>query len=195
MSVIAIAVDKHDCRTANAAVIGALQVCARLFNVQWGIDIAIGGDAFVHFYNLVKQHFGLDDVAVKNFGPGLIADFQTIAEAFGGDQNRGITLALQQRVGGNCGAHFNCAYERGGDSLIIGKVEEMSDACHRCIMIGFRVFRQQLVRLDIAARGEGDDVGEGAATVNPEFPLGIFWSFIGHIISNSFRGKVALENI
>jgi len=49
--------------------------------------------------------------------------------------------------------------------------EQIADALHRGIAIGFGVFRQQLVRHQRTVRPSTDDVGEGSAAVDPEIPI------------------------
>ena len=109
-------------------------------------------------------------MAGEDLRPRLVADAQRVAKAFGDEKQRPLALALEQRIGGDRGAHFD-----GGDLLARDRrsglePEQMADAMHRRISIGFGIFRKQLVGDELAIRLPADHVGEGAAAVNPEFP-------------------------
>ena len=58
----------------------------------------------------------------------------------------------------------------GGDVLAGLEAEQLPDAGHRGVGVGGRVVRQQLAGDQAPVRAAGDDVGERAAPVDPEFP-------------------------
>jgi hypothetical protein len=71
------------------------------------LDRAIGAHTFVDLNHALVDHFRLDDVASKNFGPRLIADPKRVAESLGDEEECAFPLALEQRVGRNRGAHLH----------------------------------------------------------------------------------------
>jgi hypothetical protein len=69
--------------------------------------LALRAHALVRLDHLAVQQLGQHDVAVEQARPVLVGDAQRIAKAARGDQQRGLALALQQRVGGDRGAHLH----------------------------------------------------------------------------------------
>jgi hypothetical protein len=61
---------------------------------------------------------------------------------------RAVALALQQRIGGNRGAHLDGVDLFRRDALVTLDTQQVADALDGGILVGFRVFRQQLVRLE-----------------------------------------------
>ena len=61
-------------------------------------------------------------------------------------QQRGVALALQQRIGGDGRAHLHGADALGRDRRAGRDAEQLADALHRRVAIGAGVLRQQLVR-------------------------------------------------
>ena len=55
----------------------------------------------------VVQGFRLDDVALEQLGPRLVADPQGVGVARRDGQNRRLALSLEQRIGGDGGAHLH----------------------------------------------------------------------------------------
>jgi hypothetical protein len=60
----------------------------------------------------------------------------------------------------------------GGNQRIGGQSQQLADTVDRRIGIALGIFGQQLVRQQSAVRPPGDDVGERAAAIDPEFPAG-----------------------
>src|SRR5262245_8115284 len=109
-------------------------------------------------------------MARKDLRPRLVADAQRVAEAPGDDEQRALALALEQRIGGDCGAHLHCADGAIGNRLAVSEPEQFADALHGGVTIGLRILGEELVRDQRSVRPPPDDVGEGAAAVDPEFP-------------------------
>ena len=61
----------------------------------------------------------------------------------------------------------------GWDGLVLADAQEITYALNGRIPVGFRVFGQQLALVQLAIRCTTDDIGECAATVDPEIPLAV----------------------
>jgi hypothetical protein len=117
-------------------------------------------------------------VAVEQPRAVLVGDAQRIAKAARGDQQRGLALALQQRVGGDRGAHLHAVDHVGAYRLAGLQAQQVADAGHGRVAVLLGVFGQQLVRDQRAVGPLGHHVGEGAAAVDPELP-----AFFGHCLA------------
>ncbi len=121
------------------------------------------GDAFV-------QQFGQAHIEVEQPRPRLVADAQHVGEAAVDDQQHAFALALQQRVGGDGGAHLHRIDQPFGHRGARGEAQRLADAGHRRVAIPFRVLGQQFAGRQAALGVARDDIGEGAATIDPELP-------------------------
>ena len=92
----------------------ALELGAHRRKIERALDRAVGAHALVDLDHLLEQHLRLDDVLGENLRPRLVADAQRVAETLGGEQQRAVALALQQRIGGDRGAHLHRADPAGG---------------------------------------------------------------------------------
>src|SRR6185437_4807455 len=113
---------------------------------------------------------GLDDLARENLRPRLIPDLEPVTESLGDEQQRAVAFALQQCIRCNGGAHFDRTDFPRWDGLAHLEVKEIANALHRGVGISLRIFRQKLVRDQLSVRASPDDVGESAATIDPEIP-------------------------
>ena len=134
------------------------------------LDDAIGSHALVDLDNIGVELFWLDDLLRENLLARLIANFQRVAETLRGKKDGLFALALQKRVGGDGGAHLHRADAPGGNGLARREAEKIADALHRRVAIGAGVLGEQLAGMQMAAGIAPDDVGEGAATIDPEVP-------------------------
>jgi hypothetical protein len=112
------------------------------------LDRAVGEHALRHLDDALIEQFGQDDLLGEDVGPRLVGDAQRVAETLGDQQQRAVALALQQRVGGDGGAHPHRADAVRRHRLALRHAEQVADALHCGVAIGFRVFRQQLVGMD-----------------------------------------------
>jgi hypothetical protein len=110
---------------------------------------------------------------VEQLRPDLIADAQRIGKAVVGDQNDAVTLAFQQCVGGDGGAHLDGADTLRGYAPRLFDPHQIPNALDRRVAIGLRVLRKQLVAQEITVGSARHHVGEGAAAVDPEIPLAV----------------------
>ena len=167
---IAIGVHEHDRDGLDAVGERGLELGAHGGEIGLLLDRAVGAHALVDLDDALEQHLGLDDVLGEDFRAVLVADAQRVAETFRRHQQRAVALALQQRIGGDRRAHLHGADAAGRDRLALLQAEQVADALHGGVAIGFRVLREQLVRGQRAVRPPPDHVGEGAAAVDPEVP-------------------------
>jgi hypothetical protein len=119
---------------------------------------------------------------VEEAWPRLRADPQEIAEAFGHQQEDPGPLALQQRVGRHGRAHLD-AFDRG-----VVAAPEAGDPLDGGIGVMGRVLGQELRRHECAVGASPDDVGERAATVDPELPLAHAAPPVARVANKSRRG-------
>ena len=167
---VAVGVHEHDRHRLDAVAHGRFEIAPHGGEIGRALDGAVGTHALVHLGDALVEQFRLDDLARKNLRARLVADLERVAKAARDQQQRSLALALEQRVGRNRGAHLDGADAAGRDRLAGLQSEQVADALHRGVGIGFGIFRQQLVRLQRAVRPPPDHVGERAAAVDPEIP-------------------------
>ena len=115
----------------------ALQRGARRVEIERALDGAIGKDTLVDLDDTLIQHVGLDDVLGEDFRPRLVADAQRVPEASGDQQQRSVAFALQQRIGGNRGAHFDGgANPSAGDRLARTHTQQPPDTFDGGVPVG-----------------------------------------------------------
>ena len=178
---VTVSVHEHDRDRAVPARVRFAQVTRRLILVEELQHVALRGYAFSDLVHRAVQQLGQHDVAIEEARAVLIRDAQRIAEAARDEERRRFTFAFEQRIGGDGGAHFHRADRVGGNGLIGGKSQQVPDACEGGIVIVRRVIREELVGDERAVRAARDDVGEGAAAVDPEFPARRRLCIAGHI--------------
>ena len=167
---IAIGMHEHDRHRGDTVRLGRLKIAPHLAKIGRAFHRAVGAHTLAHFGDALIEHVRLDDVASENLRPRLVADLERVAEALGDQQQRAFALALEQGVGRNRGAHLHRADAPRRDRLARLQAQEIADALHGGVRIGFRIFRQQLVRHQRADRMPPHHVGEGAPAVDPEIP-------------------------
>ena len=135
MGGIAIGVHQHNRHCPQPAIEGRLQRCARTCRVKWPHQAAVGRYAFIDLDHLLMQQFGQDDVTVKKAGPRLIADSRRIGKPASHNQQQGLALALEQRVGGHSRAHLDRFNLVGRHRIALHHAEQAPDAGNRGIGI------------------------------------------------------------
>ena len=120
---------------------------------------------------VLVQHRRQRDGEVEQPRPRLVADAQRVGKAAVHHQQRAFTLALQQRVGGDGGAHLHRLNDTRWNRCIEGDAKHCLDAGDGRILVATGVLAQQLVGGELPIRMARDDVGERAAAVDPELPL------------------------
>ncbi len=158
------AVHQYDRQRLAASRSDDLQVGARALFVEPADDRSIRPDPLVDLDHILVEHRGQGDVPSEYLGTGLIADPQGVAEALRDGERQPFSLALEQRVGGDRGAHAHLAQ---GSALLR---QNAADALQRGVGIVSRIFRQQLFDPHPAVRCRGDDIGEGSSSVDREVP-------------------------
>ena len=165
---VEIGVQTRDRDSPDPLVIGRLQAGAGALFVQWKDNAPFCVKPFLQFVDdLVKQVWS-PNMQVEKPGPGLITDAQEIPKALGDQQQHALTLAFQQGVRRNGGAHLHRA-----DRLVWerpGHTHQIADALNRRIVIALGVFGEQFMGMHLTIRIQRDDIGECPAAVDPEFP-------------------------
>ncbi len=164
-------VQQHDGAGVDAGGAGMGEVPARGFLVQRLDLLAIDADAAVDLHHLFVQHRGQGDRQVEQPRPRLVADAQRVGEAAVDHQQHPLALALQQRVGGDRGAHLHRLDQPGRDRPVERHAEHRLDAGDGGVAVAAGILAQQLVGRQAPVGITGDDVGEGAAAIDPELPL------------------------
>ncbi len=141
------------------------------FGVERAVNRAIGTDTFGNLDDMVMEHLRETHAAVEDVGAMLIADAQLVGEALGDGQYRRLAGMFQQRIRGHRRAHAH-----GVDPLRRNRVgwcefEYRADAVDGCVVVLFRILREELARYQCAVRGARNDVGKRAAAVDPELPV------------------------
>ena len=166
----AVAVHEHDGHRAQAVGKGGAQVMLGLLPVERHQHPAGRVHPLVHLDHPLVQQLGQDHVAGEQLRPVLVADAQGVAESAGDDQERPFAGSFEQSVGGHGGAHPDRADAARRDGRIRAETEQGADAVHGRVRVAFRVFGEELAGGERAVRPPGDDIGEGAAPVDPELP-------------------------
>src|SRR5262249_24347210 len=104
--------------------------------------------------------------------PVLVADAQLIREALGHDENDGLALALQQRIGGNGRAHAYFRDPVRGYFCVGWRAQRAADSFECGIVVGAGL-REQLERAPGAIRRFRDHIGECATPIDVELPAPI----------------------
>ena len=146
------------------------QALAQMRLVERLDDAAVGIDTFAGFDHAAVEQLGEHDVAVEDARALLVADAQRVAKAARRDQQGRLALALEQRVRRDRRPHLHALDAVGRDRRAGCEPEQMADAGDRRVTVELRVLGQQLVSRERAVRTPRDDVGEGAAAVDPELP-------------------------
>ena len=168
---IAVTMHEHNGHAAQAAAIGGLQLRAQGWQLQGLQHLALSPHPLLRLDDFAVQQLRQDNVPVEQARSVLVGNAQGVAKPLGGDQQRGLALALEQGVGGHGGAHFDAGHLVGRDRLAGLQAQQVPNASNRGVAVLLGVLAQQLVREQLAIRALAHDVGERATSVNPESPL------------------------
>ena len=167
---VAVAVHEHDGCTAQARVVGRPQPFLQVRFVQRLDHIAMSAHALLRLDHALVQQLGQHDVAVKDAWAVLVGDAQRVLEALGSDEQRGLALTLQQRVGGHRGTHLHALHQVGRHRFAGREAQQVANARHGRVLVLLGVLGQQLVRDQGPVRALAHHIGEGASSVDPELP-------------------------
>ncbi len=167
---VAVAMHEDDGHGADAGIEGGLQVAPQRGLIQRLQHLALRADTLVRFDDAFVEQFGQHDVALEQLGPRLVGDAQRVAEALARDQQGAVALAFQEGVGGHRGAHLHALDEVGRDRRARCQAQQAADALDGGVAVLLGVLAQQLERVQRRIGRAADDVGEGAAAVDPELP-------------------------
>ncbi len=164
---------EHNRHAAQTTRKGCLHGTSQMRHIQRLHHIAMCAHALVGFNHFLVQQLGQHNAPIKQTRAVLVGNAQCVFETLRGDQQSGLAFAFKQSVGGHRGAHLHASHLCGGDGLVGLQAQQMAYACHRRIAVLLGVFRQQFVGDQLPVRPLGNDVGEGAATIDPKLPLGV----------------------
>ena len=190
----AIAMHQHNGNGPDAIVKGGLQARGQIIKVQRHQHLVMRINSLIHLFDAFIQHLGKDDLPVEQPWARLIGNAQLVPKSLCDDEQRSVTLALQQGVCRHSGAHLHRVYFRFGHRRIRGQPQQITNALQRCILIGLGIFRQQLVRVQAAIRRPPHDIGKCPATVNPELPSCLAGYSTIHLSAPAFQNRLTLIN-
>lgn len=166
---VAIAMHQYDRDAVDAVRARLLQRGARGVFVERDQQLAVGTDALGNFGNLGVRRRRAVEPAREQVGTILIADGQRIAEAARDREQGRRALAFEQRVGRNGRSH---AHRERRQRACPG-AGQVADRTHRRVAGTRRVFGKIFGSDDRPRRRARDDVGEGAAAIDPDMPARI----------------------
>ena len=165
-------IHQHDGAGVDAFGLGGGKSHTRRVFVQ-RLDFApVHPDAAGDFDDFFVQHGRKNNVQVEQPGARLVANAQAVGKAGVHDQQRALPFALQQRVGGDGGAHFHRLDPAGGDGGVEGDAQDGFDPGDGGVAVAAGVLRQQLMGGQHAGGVARHDIGERAAAIDPELPFG-----------------------
>ena len=137
-----VAMHQHNGNGADTIVKRRLQPGRQIIEIKRQQNIIIGIDPLSDLFNLLIQHFGQNDMLVKQPWPRLIRDTQLITKPTGDNKQGAVACALQQCVGGNCGAHFDRIDLLGWQGRVSRQPQNVTNPLQGGIIIGLWIFRQ-----------------------------------------------------
>ena len=167
---VAPAMHEHDGHAAQPRIVRGPQAFAQMFLVDRLDHFALCRHALLRLDHAAVEQFRQHDSAVEKARPVLIGDAQRVPKTARGDQQRGLALALQQRVGGDRRAHLHAFDQVGGNDVAALQSQQVTNARDCRVAVLLRVLRQQLVRDDFAIRLAPHHVGKRTTTIHPELP-------------------------
>ena len=170
MGRIAIGMHQYDGHRPQAPIEGRLQRKARTRLIERAHQTAIGRHPLVDFDDFPMQELGQHNMSVEETRSSLIADAWRIGEATSDHQQKRLTLALEQCVGCDRGAHLDRFDLVGGHWIARRHAEQPTDAGNRGIGILFGILGQQFGADERPIRTPANHIGEGAPTIDPELP-------------------------
>ena len=157
---------------AKPVVVSLAQCALRRASIERRDHFAVRADALVDFDYALIQQLRQHDVAIEQARAVLICDAQRVAKAARGDERVRFALAFEQRVGRDRRAHlhrFDRARVIASPACNPSRWRMPATAASRYCS-GFSDSSLCVVRLPSGSAR--DDVGEGAAAVDPELPAG-----------------------
>src|SRR5262245_14224788 len=116
------------------------------------------------------EHRWFLDAARENLGPRLVADLERVAETLADDQESGIALSLQQRVGRDGGSHPDRGDAFRRQRLSPLAAEQIGYTRDRRVGVSLGIFREQFMSDQAPVRRASDDVGKRAAAIDEKLP-------------------------
>ncbi len=166
---VAIAMHQYDRDTGDAAIARRLKRCVRGTFVERPQDVAVGADALGDFGNLGVRRRDAVEPPREQVGAVLITDGERIAEPPRDREQGRRALAFEQCVGRDGRTHA----DREPGKRACARAGEVADRIHRRIARTCGIFTQIFGRDDGAIGRSFDDIGKGAAAVDPDVPAGV----------------------
>ena len=166
---VAVTVHQHDRDAGEAAPARGLQRRAGGGFVERGQDVALGADAFDDFGDRGMGRRDAVEPPREKLGAVLIADDEGVAEAARDREQGRFALAFEERVGRDRTSHAD--RERGERAR--ARARQVADRIDRGVTGARGVFAEIFGGDDRAVGAARDDVGEGAAAVDPDVPVGV----------------------
>ena len=131
---------------------------------------AVCSDASADLGNAFVELLGQDDLLGEDVRARLVGDAQRVAKALGDEKEDAVAFAFEQCVCCDSRSHLDVADGAGGDGFSGLQAEQVADALDGGVAVGAGIFGEQFARVEPAGGVAADDVGEGAAAVDPEIP-------------------------
>ena len=189
---ITVAVHEHDRAGANALRMRRAQLDLGAGKIDHSYDFAMGSDALVDLDHALVDRTRKNDLAHEKPGAVLIRDAQRIPEPTGDREHGALPLALEQGIGGDRRPHLHRVDLRGRDRCTGRHAKELADPGNRRIAITLGILGEQLVRQQGPVGQPRHDVGERAATVDPELPAARLR--VGHDLSGKTARRQAMRS-
>ena len=165
-----VTVQERDRHPGNSVREGFLQRVAQHVLVQWLNDGTVRPHAFRNLCHPFVERLRQDDMQVEQPGPVLVSDAKQIPESRRGHIEGPVAGTLEERIRCDRRSHLHVVDGILREGLTRAKAKEAADPFDGSVPVGAGVFREELSGVDRALRIFGDDVGKGAAPVDPDAP-------------------------
>ncbi|KAF0114949.1 MAG: hypothetical protein FD149_1703 [Rhodospirillaceae bacterium] len=166
----AIAMDEHDRNALHAFGMGTGQGGAHHGFLKGVKGFAAGGKAFGHLHHLLIEHRRQNDSAGEQVGPLLGTDAQRIGKPLRDQQQRPLSFAFEERVGGNRCSHPHRFHHARGQRVPRRYAQNPANTGEGRVGIMGRIVQQQFGGVNPPVGGAGHHIGERSAAIDPEMP-------------------------
>ena len=166
---VEIAVQKGDRGALETRRGGSAQVGRQCIFIETDDHRAVRGQPLAGLDDAGVEGRRLDDIQGEELGASLVADQKRVGKPGGGDEEGLGAGALEKGVGRHRGPDADGPHRPGREGSIRRHAHEATHALDRRIAPGGGL-RQQLESSSLAARRDGDDVGECASAIDGEGP-------------------------
>ena len=164
---VTISVNKHDGDGPETFIVGLLQGDTSTSGIHWLFDRTVGKHPLVNLDDMLVQHVRQHDLECENVRTSLVADSECICKSTGDGEQGPLTFTLEQRIGGNRGAHFYSVDDTVRNHVCAVQTENIANALYRRILVVLRVFGQQFAARQGIVRTAGHEISKGAPNIYP----------------------------